>query len=329
MISETPTDWRLKSLWIFACAVAFGAWVLVLAGGQVTSTDSGDSVPTWPLPIFIPLPAQGGEFFELGHRQVAALVGILNLALWGAAACIRRRLESWHLRLAAATAGLMLIQAALGGVRVLVGAQVGTAASPLVATTGVLHTLLGQTYFAALGILACFLSPGFRSRPAQASGGGPRIGGASRLPRAATLAILLLFLQIFLGAVLRLTRPGPVPELVLAHILGALVVTVALANLAVKFYREWPAFAFLKKPIKLCTFVLLAQLVLGFAAYFAVKGDGSPAAPEWSWKTVIPSIHVGLGALLLFLAGLIRSALWRLQAADTGVPEPALQASEA
>src|SRR3989338_1511769 len=56
--------------------------VLIIAGGLVTSTGSGLSVPDWPLSygqVFPPM--IGGIRFEHTHRVIAGFVGILSLVL--------------------------------------------------------------------------------------------------------------------------------------------------------------------------------------------------------------------------------------------------------
>jgi len=55
---------------------------LLIAGGMVTSTDSGLAVPDWPLAYGMLFPPMvGGIFYEHGHRLVAATVGLLILVL--------------------------------------------------------------------------------------------------------------------------------------------------------------------------------------------------------------------------------------------------------
>src|SRR5437867_2438811 len=65
-----------------AVATAGATLVLLFLGGMVTSTGSGLAVPDWPLSfgqVFPPM--VGGVLFEHGHRLVAALVGLLTVAL--------------------------------------------------------------------------------------------------------------------------------------------------------------------------------------------------------------------------------------------------------
>jgi cytochrome c oxidase assembly protein subunit 15 len=74
----------------FALVTAFATFVLIFAGGLVTSTQSGLSVPDWPTTyghfmFAYPLDQMvGGIFYEHSHRMIASTVGFLTviLALW-------------------------------------------------------------------------------------------------------------------------------------------------------------------------------------------------------------------------------------------------------
>src|SRR5277367_3385294 len=97
---------------------AAAALLLLVAGGMVTSTNSGMAVPDWPLSYGQWLPRMtGGVFFEHGHRMIASFVGlmILIMAFWTQFDESRpgaRRLAWWTLL------GVCL-QGVLGGVTVL------------------------------------------------------------------------------------------------------------------------------------------------------------------------------------------------------------------
>src|SRR5512144_838151 len=82
----------------FAVATAVATLFLIVAGGLVTSTESGLSVPDWPLSYGRLMPPMvGGVFYEHGHRMVATTVGILTiiLAVW----LSRREPRAWVRRL--------------------------------------------------------------------------------------------------------------------------------------------------------------------------------------------------------------------------------------
>ena len=71
----------------FSRVVAVSTLILIFAGGLVTSTGSGLSVPDWPnsygwFMFSFPLDKMvGGIFYEHGHRLIASTVGLLMIAL--------------------------------------------------------------------------------------------------------------------------------------------------------------------------------------------------------------------------------------------------------
>ena len=72
--------WLNRFAWLTACMTL----LLLIAGGLVTSTDSGLSVPDWPLSYgqFFP-PMVGGILYEHSHRLIAAVVALLIAILAG------------------------------------------------------------------------------------------------------------------------------------------------------------------------------------------------------------------------------------------------------
>src|SRR5713226_4576490 len=71
-----------RGLHRMAVLVAGATFVLIFAGGLVTSTGSALAVPDWPLSFgkFFPR-MEGGVLYEHGHRMVAGAVAILTLVL--------------------------------------------------------------------------------------------------------------------------------------------------------------------------------------------------------------------------------------------------------
>jgi cytochrome c oxidase assembly protein subunit 15 len=106
----------------YGIALAISTFLLLFAGGMVTSTNSGLSVPDWPTTfgrnmfLYPPSMMKGGIFYEHGHRLFASLVGLMTvgncLALWFAE---KRRWLAWT-----GTFGLLLVigQGVLGGLTV-------------------------------------------------------------------------------------------------------------------------------------------------------------------------------------------------------------------
>src|SRR6185503_10018062 len=102
----------------FATVVAACTWLLLLAGGLVTSTASGLSVPDWPLSFGTLFPKmEGGVRFEHTHRLIAGTVLCLTIGLtvW-VARRVRRTLVR---RLAFLAMAAVVLQALLGGATVL------------------------------------------------------------------------------------------------------------------------------------------------------------------------------------------------------------------
>ena len=72
----------MRPLQAFAFLTAAVGFLLVIAGGLVTSTGSGLAVPDWPLSYGTLFPPMvGGIRFEHSHRVIAATVGLMTLAL--------------------------------------------------------------------------------------------------------------------------------------------------------------------------------------------------------------------------------------------------------
>lgn len=171
----------------FATVVAALTFLLVIAGGTVTSTRSGDDVPTWPFPI-----VQFG--IEMEHRHLAGLVGILTMILAGVLAFREER--PWIRRLGLAAGILVIIQALLGGFRIFAGPR------PEIA---VAHATLAQVFFCIVVLIPVFLR--WKARPQLDPAGAVMVGA--------------LLIQLVLGAVVRHTEIFVIP-----HGVGAIAVIV-------------------------------------------------------------------------------------------------------
>lgn len=179
----------------FAVIVAVATFVLVLAGGTVTSTQSGDDVPTWPFPI-------AGFGIELEHRHIAGVVGLLTMVLAGW--LWMKDPRAWVRRVGVAAVLLVLFQAGLGGLRVLWGPAAGTSAE-----VAIIHAVTGQLFFCVMVLLALFTAGGWIRAPGMEPAG--------------LLVSAVLLAQLVLGAVVRHTG-----AMVLPHVLGAVAVIGAV-----------------------------------------------------------------------------------------------------
>src|SRR5262249_12252165 len=119
-------------------------FVLIFMGGQVTTTDSGDSVPTWPASFFVP--KDMAQVWELGHRWFAGTVGLVAVALAG-----------WVLaKVRAPTPRKLAIAASILGVLQALGGCLGVLSKEK-PVKAVVHTLLAQAFLALVAALACAL----------------------------------------------------------------------------------------------------------------------------------------------------------------------------
>ncbi len=173
-----------------AAATAGVTWLLLIAGGLVTSTGSGLAVPDWPLSFGTLFPRmEGGVLYEHSHRLIAGLVLILTLTLtiWTA----RRVKDRLVRRLVFLGLALVLAQALLGGATVLL--KIPPAVS-------IVHAATAEIFFATILCAAATTS----RRWAVAKGfGRPTPAHPSAYRLLFTVTASSLFFQILLGAVMR------------------------------------------------------------------------------------------------------------------------------
>jgi cytochrome c oxidase assembly protein subunit 15 len=253
----------------WAQATAASAFFLLFAGGMVTSTGSGLSVPDWPLSFGgINPPMIGGIFFEHGHRLIAGAVALMTL---GCVLLSRRASVPSAARSAAnlAAAGI-LIQASLGGLTVLL---------KLPPSVSISHACLGQAVFCTLFACAVLSVPGTTFGP-----------GYSRVFRFSVLGFSAAYLQLVLGALVRHTGQG-----LSLHILWAssVVVLWALAS-----YTAWRSHAaVLRVPSLILALAVPIQLALGLFA-LRVRLD-STLILGFREAAVWRTLHLSGGALTL------------------------------
>ncbi|MBI2093195.1 MAG: COX15/CtaA family protein [Candidatus Omnitrophica bacterium] len=264
----------------YAMLTASATFLLLIAGGLVTSTDSGLAVPDWPLSYGMLFPPMvGGIFYEHGHRMIAGVVGILIgvLAVW------TRKTEKriWVRRLAAFAFAAVLAQALLGGLTVLL---------LLPPQISIAHACLGQTVFCLVVGLAWCTHPGWSATLATAR----PIGGSFFLRFLAMAVAILAATQLFLGAVIRHTGIAVVPHMIVA--LCLLMTSVICLWQVLKRRASLPSV-----PSHAWRVVLLlgVQLTLGVMVFLNRSSVGLRTA------------HVAVGALILSQAVLLAWEVWR------------------
>jgi heme a synthase len=306
-----------------AKALFAATFLLLIAGGLVTSTESGLSVPDWPTTYgqnmftFPPSHWVGGIRFEHSHRLIAATVGFLTicLALWILLADKRR----WMKILGGVAVFAVCLQGLLGGL---------TVKYLLPTPISVAHACLAQTFFCLTLALAIFTSKGWnephpgsrhpspggegRSRGSIPSVGESRSHGI-RAQHAtvrgwAVACFSVLFVQLVLGAWMRHSAAGlAIPDFPtsfgrilpdhwdsriavhFAHRAWALVVAVTVFA-AVRAVFRGSTGSGARRSARLLALLLPAQMILG-------------ALSIWTRKAVPVTVaHQTLGGVLLACA---------------------------
>jgi len=275
----------------FAIATALATVILLVAGALVTSNDAADSVPDWPLAYgrIIP-PLIGGIRYEYAHRVVAALVAILTtiLAIWLSRVALKSPAGRW----AWIAFALVLVQAFLGRERVLFGHA---------AVIATIHATIAQIFFITVVCLTLLTSAWWqRDLSSLDDSGSPRLRSLSSWTTAAIL------IQLVLGAGFRHGAFGILPHLVGAVAVLFLAVwtsrTVRVRFGQVTDLRRWG--------ILLQAF-LGTQILLGFAAYWAIAESLNAAQPVLLY-VIIEVAHVVVGALTLAASVLLTLSSFRL-----------------
>ena len=280
--------------------LAAASLLLIAAGGLVTSTRSGLSVPDWPntygyFMFSFPLSKMvGGILYEHGHRLIASTVGLMTivLALWLSRAEPRR----WVRRLGWIALAAVITQGILGGITVMYF---------LPAPISISHAGLAQIFFVLITGLAVFTSPGWLSRYRRDESATRGIVGDTALRRLAILTPALIYAQILMGATMRHTGAGlAIADFPLAfghlippawdsgiaihfaHRVGAVaVVSVVLAFSAHILARQQTRVE-LVRPALLLLLTVVVQFTLGAWTVLSEK------------QVAINTAHVTTGALL-------------------------------
>src|ERR1700678_3885863 len=136
------------SLHRFAVLAAISTFLLLGAGGLVTSHEAGMSVPDWPdsygynMFLFPPSKWIGGIFYEHTHRLWASVVGLMTtmLAVW----LWLRDSRRWMKWLGIAAFLGVVAQGVLGGLRVTLSMD----------SLGIFHGVIAQSFFALVCAIA-------------------------------------------------------------------------------------------------------------------------------------------------------------------------------
>ena len=290
----------------FAILVACATFFLIIAGALVTSNDAGLATPDWPLSNGQVFPKMVGNlFWEHGHRMVATTVGILTIVLLFYILFKEKR--PWVRKLGFFALLAVVAQGLLGGLTVKL-------MLPLAVSSA--HATLAQLFFCTTVSIAVFTSRSWIEAT-------PIYEDKNNLPLRylCTGALVTIFLQLILGATLRHSATWdqhPPVELILAHIGGAVAVTLMLGSTSLSVLRRHPETRFLTRPAIVALVLLVIQLGLGIAAYMtrlASPNDPQPLNPMIS----ITVAHVACGALVFVTTIILTLRTYRVLPASESV----------
>jgi len=336
-----------KLLNFYTIVLGFCTFMLIIAGGLVTSTDSGLSVPDWPLSYGKLMPPMvGGIFYEHGHRMVASLVGFLTVLL--VILIYRKEQRSWLRRLSLVALLAVILQGLLGGLTVLF---------LLPTWISVSHATLAQTFFCIVALIALFESSWWQETESPIL---EEKEGRS-LFAFGLCAVAVVYVQLILGALMRHTASGlAVPdfplaygqvlpsltptalgqynaELILrdirlaadgpitrdqiiihlAHRFWAVITGVVILTFAIRVYRRSRRVKALKTPAIAMALLIPLQITLGAFTVLSRKAVD------------ITTIHVATGALILVSSIVTTFMVYRVLPHRVKEPSPAFDLKEA
>ena len=296
---------RRSSRWLPGLAIssAAAAYALIVFGSHVRVSDSGMGCPDWPLcsgnvgPIY-----EFHALMEQTHRYLAAIVTILAF-LTALLAFRARTLRTTTVRPAVFTAGIIVVQIALGAVTVFAGNAAPTVAAHLIAGVAMLG---GATVTAVCALVPFRATSGSR----LARVGWVAIGAAGVLFVSGSLVVNAEAEQAC--ASFPLCPSGQPGRLVWPHLLHrgiAVLAGIALITFSVHAWRRWSGV-----PGARAVAATLAALVVATAALGIVSAL-LKAPPGWQ------DMHLA-GAAAVLAASTALATLGWLTAADCPQDRP-------
>ena len=302
-------DWR-HAMVLVACVATF---FVVIAGGLVTSTETGLAVPDWPNTegsntFAYPLEKMvGGIYYEHAHRLYGALVGLCTVAT---AVVILRTGEPrrWVRGLSVATVVMVCIQGLMGGLRVTGTLTLATEGPELQPNTtlAIAHGIFGQCFFATMVAMAAFTARSWRNAPIRTATDEESPAAVAASGRMLTAVVLVLLLaQLASGAGYRHLSSAEVKLPWPAHIHLTLAMFAVVMCLVAGFKtssRQGDAARPLRRAGLSMNALVCLQALLGGGALVAILArEGEPYAAE----VLLATAHQANGAIVLAVAGLL------------------------
>ncbi len=277
------------ALAVFAALSSAWVFLLVVLGAFTTSIGAGMVFADWPLSNGSLNPrgwlTDLAMFAEHSHRLSAGVMGTLTLVLAGW--IVRTEPRAWLRRLALAAVGLVLLQALVGGLRVLLDhLQVPMVDTSVGRLFAMLHAVLAQLFVCALIAVATACSRSW------IKGGATAVGPAVR--RLGLGCCALLFLQLAIAAVMRHSFAGlAIPTFPASTFEGGLLPAVWNFRIGIHFAHR-----------------LMAVVLCGALPWFVFTLRGDRGATT--------AMRLGASGLLFLLAGQIllgAQIIWTYRAA--------------
>jgi heme a synthase len=288
----------------FAVLTAIATFLLLGAGGLVTSHNAGMSVPDWPnsygynMFLFPPSKWIGGIFYEHTHRLWASAVGLMTtiLAVW----LWLKEPRKWMKWLGVAAFLLVVAQGVLGGLRVVLAD----------AQLGIFHAIIGQLFFVLMCAIALFTGRFWR----ELAEAGKTFSVPRGLRRLVLATTLLIFVQLMIGATMRQQHAGlSIPDFPLAY--GKIWPDTSPA--AVARYNAERMNVISENPIT--AFQIILQMVHRLVALAIFIGVAVCAAQAWRQlgkRDALTKFAVFWFALIILQIGLGIETIWSNKAAD-------------
>ncbi|MGD9253637.1 MAG: COX15/CtaA family protein [Holophagae bacterium] len=282
---------------VFSKVAVAATFLLIVAGGLVTSTETGLAVVDWPnsfgYNMFLyPLARMtGGIYYEHAHRLFGALIGLTTVVL--AFRIWRTDERTWLRKLAAASVVLVIVQGILGGLRVTGGFTLSTSPEDMAPNIvlALTHGVLGQIFLGVMVAIAVVTSGFWR--------GAPEVQQRFEVKDDLTLQrwlLPVLVLQLVLGAAQR-----HLAAMLIVHISLAAVVVVMAVMVGVRawglYKGNWPVDRLGKGLMILAS----VQVFFGLAALAVTLGQAQVGAPS-ALEVTITTTHQATGAIILAVA---------------------------
>ena len=293
-----------------ACLMTVIVFPLIWVGNLVTTTDAGMAVPDWPntygynlflYPYREWFFGPWDLFVEHGHRMMAALAGLVAIVL--VAVSFRSEPRVWVRWFAVAILGLVLFQGLLGGIRVVLDAR----------WVAKVHGCVGPAFF-AFTVGFCVVTSRWWMNRQKGICTNLSDRRLHLIARSATLLLLLSFLQLCFGALIRHVDNTASPDQFLVLIWCHVITAVLL--LAGTLYQ----FAITRNPnlrgsgvlasIHLLSLLVVSQFCLGLFTWILKWGwpvwfenfqvAASFVIPEKSFFQInVVTAHAAMGSLIL------------------------------